>query len=84
MDIGKSMKSIDPGIKSAKVLANQRKLPEAFVKNPHAPQAELATFVGITRKSIIANMKKLREQWLMRRSGADKKGFRIVEAAWQN
>ncbi len=69
---------------TVKVTVNQRKILEALMANPHATQAELAQLVGITRKSIISNMKKLQELGLIRRSGADKNGFWLVEAAWQN
>ncbi len=86
------MKSIDHGIKSekvtakvtAKVTVNQRKILDALNKNPHATQAELANLVGITRKSIISNMKKLRELGLIRRSGSDKNGVWLTEASWQS
>ena len=64
---------------TVKVTVNQRKILDALVRNPHATQAELAYIVGITRKSIIANMKKLQELGLIRRSGSDKNGLWIVE-----
>lgn len=69
---------------TAKVTVNQRKILDALNKNPHATQAELADLVGITRKSIISNMKKLRELGLIRRSGSDKNGLWIAEASWQS
>lgn len=69
---------------TVKVTANQRKILEALIQNPHATQAELAGIVGITRKSIVANMKRLQELKLIRRKGADKNGLWLVEAAkWQ-
>ena len=51
---------------------------EALRKNPYMPQSEQAEALGITRKSIIANMKKLREGGFIARSGADKNGYRQV------
>ncbi len=69
---------------TAKVTVNQRKILDALNKNPHATQAELANLVGITRKSIISNMKKLRELGLIRRSGSDKNGVWLTEASWQS
>lgn len=48
---------------------------EAIEKNPHITQEELANIIGITRKSIISNMKKLQENGLIRRIGADKNGY---------
>ena len=37
-------------------------------------QEELAEIIGITRKSIVSNMKKLQENGLIKRIGADKNG----------
>ena len=65
---------------TVKVTANQKKILEALRKNPYITQAELANIVGITRKSIIANMKKLKEQGLITRIGSDKNGLWQVEA----
>jgi DNA-binding MarR family transcriptional regulator len=48
-------------IDSEKATANQQKILEALRQNPYMTQSELADALGITRKSIIANMKKLRE-----------------------
>ncbi|MGN0197014.1 MAG: winged helix-turn-helix transcriptional regulator [Candidatus Gastranaerophilaceae bacterium] len=42
--------------------------------NPNITQEELAEIVGITRKSIISNMKKLQKNGLIKRIGADKNG----------
>ena len=58
-----------------KVTVNQRKIIDAIKSNPKITQAELATIVGITRKSIISNMKKLQENGLINRIGADKNGY---------
>lgn len=67
-----------------KVTVNQCKILEALPHNPHATQAELAVIVGITRKSIIANMKRLQDQGLIRRKGSDKNGLWLVDATeWQ-
>ena len=57
-----------------KVTVNQKKILEALKNNPFATQEELAEIVGLTRKSIIANMKKLQENGLIKRVGADKNG----------
>ena len=63
-----------------KVTVNQKKILEAIEKNPNITQEELAKIVGITRKSIISNMKKLQENGLIKRIGADKNGYwQIVE-----
>lgn len=57
-----------------KVTVNQKKILEAIENNPNITQEELAEIVGITRKSIISNMKKLQENSLIKRIGADKNG----------
>ena len=59
---------------TVKVTVNQKKILEALKNNPFATQEELAEIVGLTRKSIIANMKKLQENGLIKRVGADKNG----------
>lgn len=60
---------------TVKVTVNQRRMLEVIKKNPYVTQEELAETVGITRKSIVANMKKLQENGLVRRVGADKNGY---------
>ena len=58
-----------------KVTVNQDKILKAIEKNPNITQEELAEIIGITRKSIISNMKKLQENGLIKRIGADKNGY---------
>jgi len=58
-----------------KVTVNQKKILNAVKKNPYVTQDELSEIVGITRKSIIANMKKLQTNGLIKRIGADKNGY---------
>ena len=58
-----------------KVTANQQKIIEVLKSNPYVTQEELSNIVGITRKSIIANMKKLKENGLIKHIGADKNGY---------
>jgi len=58
-----------------KVTVNQQKIIDAIENNPHITQEELANIVGITRKSIISNMKTLQERGLVKRIGADKNGY---------
>lgn len=58
-----------------KVTANQKKIMEIIKNNPYVTQEELANIIGITRKSIIANMKKLQEKGFIKRVGADKNGY---------
>ena len=64
---------------TVKVTVNQRKIIEAIKNNPYVTQEELADIVGIARKNIIANMKKLQESGLIKRIGADKNGHWQVE-----
>lgn len=58
-----------------KVTANQKRIIDAIESNPYVTQEELANIVGIARKNIIANMKKLQENGLLKRIGADKNGY---------
>lgn len=62
-----------------KVTVNQNKIIEAIKSNPYITQEEFAEIVGITRKNIIANMKKLQTYGLIKRIGADKNGYWQVE-----
>ena len=62
-------------VNEKKVTVNQKKILEAIRKNSSITQEELAEIVGITRKSIISNMKKLQENGLIKRIGADKNGY---------
>lgn len=57
-----------------KVTVNQKRIIEAIRQNPFITQEELAEIVGISRKSIIQNMKKLQENHFIERVGADKNG----------
>lgn len=60
---------------TAKITVNQRKIIKAIKNNPHITQDELSEAVGIARLNIIKNMKKLQEQNLIKRIGADKNGY---------
>ena len=57
-----------------KVTATQQKIIDAIKTNPYVTQEELANIVRIARKNIIVNMKKLQENGLIKRIGADKNG----------
>jgi Fic family protein len=57
-----------------KVSVNQQKILEAIQENPFVTQEELAQIIGLSRKSIIQNMKKLQDNGLLKRVGADKNG----------
>ena len=65
---------------SVKVTVNQQKIIEVIKENPFVTQEELAQIIGLSRKSIIQNMKKLQDNGLLKRVGADKNGhWEIVE-----
>ena len=64
---------------SQKVTVNQQKIIDKIKENPYITQEELAEIIGITRKSIIANMKKLQANRVIERLGADKNGMWVVK-----
>lgn len=65
---------------SVKVTVNQQKILDVIKENPFVTQEELAQIIGLSRKSIIQNMKKLQENGLLKRVGADKNGrWEVVE-----
>jgi Fic family protein len=59
---------------SVKVTVNQQKILDEIKENPFVTQDELAQTLGLSRKSIIQNMKKLQDNGLLKRVGADKNG----------
>lgn len=65
---------------TVKVTVNQQKIIEAIKENPFITQEKLAQVIGLSRKSIIQNMKKIQENGLLKRVGSDKNGhWEIVE-----
>lgn len=60
---------------TVKVTVNQKKILDAVKKNPHVTLDELSKKIGISRKSIAANVKKLQEAGMLKRNGADKNGY---------
>ena len=64
---------------TVKVTVNQQKILNLLKQNPFKTQEELSKIIGIARKSIILNMKKLQEAGLIKRIGADKNGYWQVE-----
>ena len=60
---------------TVKVTVNQKKILEAVKKNPYVTLDELSKKIGISRKSIAANVKKLQEAGMLKRNGADKNGY---------
>ena len=64
---------------TTKITVNQQKIIQAIKDNPYITQEELAAVVGIARLNIIKNMKKLQEQHIITRVGADKNGYWRIE-----
>lgn len=64
---------------AVKVTANQKKIIDTIKNNPYITQEELAEIVGIARKNIVTNMKKLQVNGLIKRVGADKNGYWQIE-----
>ena len=62
-----------------KVTVNQQKILNLIKENPFITQEELSKNIGIARKSIISNMKKLQDVGLIKRIGADKNGYWQLE-----
>lgn len=60
---------------NVKVNANQQKILDYLKNNPYATMEELSETIGIAKKNIFNNMKKLQENGLLRRVGADKNGW---------
>ena len=60
---------------NVKVNANQQKILDYLKSNPYATMEELSETIGIAKKNIFNNMKKLQENGLLRRVGADKNGW---------
>lgn len=64
---------------TVKVAKNQQKIIDTIKKNPYVTQEELADIVGIARKNIITNMKKLQDSGIIKRIGANKNGHWQIE-----
>lgn len=64
---------------TVKVATNQQKIIDTIKKNPYVTQEELADIVGIARKNIITNMKKLQDSGIIKRIGANKNGHWQIE-----
>lgn len=65
---------------TVKITANQKKILDAIKQKPFATQEELSEIVGITKANINKNMKKLQENGIIERIGADKNGeWKIVK-----
>lgn len=59
---------------TAKLNSNQQKILESIKENPHITQQELSEKLGITTANVNINMKKLQQNGIIKRIGADKNG----------
>lgn len=59
---------------TVKITVNQQAIIDEIRKNPFITQQQLSDIVGIARFNINRNMKKLKEQGIIERVGADKNG----------
>ncbi|WP_191014150.1 Fic family protein [Treponema zioleckii] len=65
---------------TVKITVNQQKIIDVIKENPFITQEELSSIVGIARLNINKNMKKLQEQGIIKRVGADKNGhWEVIE-----
>ena len=63
-----------------KVSLNQQKIIDSIKKNPHITITELTEIIGIARKNVVNNMKKLQDSGRIVRHGAKKNGWwEVVE-----
>lgn len=60
---------------NVKITKNQQTIIDEIKKNPFVTQEELSEIIGITIPNINRNMKKLQEQSIIKRVGADKNGY---------
>lgn len=72
-EIIETEKKITPKI-TVKITANQKKILDEIKQNPFITQEELASIIGMAKLNINKNMKKLQEQGIIERVGADKNG----------
>lgn len=54
---------------------NEIKILNELDKNPNLTQVQLSTMLNISRRSIIKNMKKLKDKNKIERVGSDRKGY---------
>lgn len=66
---------------TAKLNSNQQKILESIKGNPHITQQELSEKLGITTANVNINMKKLQQNGIIKRIGADKNGRWELEYA---
>lgn len=58
-----------------KFTESEQKILKELIKNPTVTQLQLSEKLGISRRSIIKNMKKLKDKNKIKRIGSDRKGY---------
>ncbi len=58
-----------------KFTENEQKILQELAKNPLITQMELSKKLGVTKRSIVKNMKNLKEKNKIKRVGSDRKGY---------
>lgn len=58
-----------------KFTETEQKIFDELIKNPYITQNQLSDFIGISKRSIIKNMKNLKEKNIIQRVGSDRKGY---------
>lgn len=54
---------------------NEQKILNELIKNPYITQVQLSELLGISKRSIIKNMKNLKDKNKIKRIGSDRKGY---------
>ena len=58
-----------------KFTESEQKILDELIKNPYITQTQLSELIGISKRSIIKNMKSLKEKNIIQRVGSDRKGY---------
>lgn len=58
-----------------KFTENEQKILNELIKNPYITQMQLSEILGISKRSIIKNMKNLKNKNKIKRIGSDRKGY---------
>ena len=58
-----------------KFTESEQKILDELIKNPDITQTQLSELIGISKRSIIKNMKSLKEKNIIQRVGSDRKGY---------
>lgn len=58
-----------------KFTESEQKILDELIKNPYITQTQLSEILGISKRSIIKNMKNLKDKNKIKRIGSDRKGY---------